>query len=114
MNYRSRQNSNRGITHCDSCSLSPSPRQTVTQVALLSYYLFFSIRGRSGSCPLVLRQGLTALEPGMVIGCSSARRVLQLKKLYPECIVKPVRGNIVTRIAKLDAGEFDALILAAS
>ncbi len=90
-------------------SLKDVPMEVPRDLPLLA----FAKRGDPRDA-VVLRQGLTALEPGMVIGCSSARRVLQLKKLYPECTVKPVRGNIVTRIAKLDAGEFDALILAAS
>ncbi len=63
---------------------------------------------------LVLRSGGGGLQTGGVIGCSSARRTLQLKTLYPQCEIKPVRGNILTRLAKLDAGEYDALVLAAA
>lgn len=51
---------------------------------------------------------------GGVIGCSSARRTLQLKNLYNNPKIKPVRGNIVTRIKKLDNGDFSMLILAAA
>ena len=48
------------------------------------------------------------------IGCSSARRRVQLNRLFPETEVKPVRGNVQTRLAKLDAGEYGALVLAAA
>ncbi len=48
------------------------------------------------------------------IGCSSARRRVQLNRLFPEIEVKPMRGNIQTRLAKLDAGEYGALVLAAA
>ena len=61
---------------------------------------------------LVLPEGVAQLKPGGVIGTSSLRRALQLKKLFPGHEIKPVRGNLQTRLKKLDAGEFDALVLA--
>lgn len=48
------------------------------------------------------------------IGCSSARRRVQLAALFPEVEVKPVRGNVLTRLDKLDRGEYGALVLAAA
>ena len=63
---------------------------------------------------LVLPVGVKALKRGAVIGTSSLRRALQLKALMPECEIRPVRGNLQTRLRKLDAGEFDALVLAAA
>lgn len=48
------------------------------------------------------------------IGCSSARRRVQLAALFPETPVKPVRGNVLTRLDKLDRGEYGALVLAAA
>lgn len=48
------------------------------------------------------------------VGSSSARRQLQIKKLYSGIGIKGVRGNIITRLQKLDQGEFDALVLAAA
>lgn len=48
------------------------------------------------------------------IGSSSNRRKLQIEKLYTGVQTTPVRGNIITRIAKLDRGEYSALILAAA
>ena len=61
---------------------------------------------------LILRAGLSALPENPVIGCSSKRRTLQIKKLYPDAAVKSVRGNVQTRFKKMDEGRYDALILA--
>jgi len=55
---------------------------------------------------------LDTLPPGTVIGTSSLRRLAQLRHHYPHLEFKDVRGNLNTRLAKLDAGEYDALILA--
>lgn len=61
---------------------------------------------------LVLPQGVDTLDPTKPIGCASLRRTLQLKKLFPHHPVAPVRGNVQTRLAKLDRGEYSALVLA--
>lgn len=61
---------------------------------------------------LVLPKGKTQIDFSKPIGCSSARRTIQLKKLYKDCTVKPVRGNVITRLNKLDSGEYSALVLA--
>ena len=63
---------------------------------------------------LVLPLGADRLDETKPIGCSSARRRLQLQRLYPNMQVAPVRGNVQTRLAKLDTGEFSALVLAAA
>ncbi len=63
---------------------------------------------------LVLREGLSALPEGAVIGTASRRRALQMTEYYPNSNIKPVRGNLQTRLAKLDGGAYDALILAAA
>lgn len=63
---------------------------------------------------LVLPEGVTELDPEKPIGCSSRRRQLQLQKLYPEMEVKPVRGNVQTRLRKLQEGAYSALVLAAA
>lgn len=47
-------------------------------------------------------------------GCASARRRVQLKTLFPEIDVQPVRGNVQTRLAKLESGAYGALVLAAA
>lgn len=57
---------------------------------------------------------LDTLAEGAVIGTSSLRRLAQLRHHFPHFTFKDIRGNLNTRLAKLDAGEFDALILAAA
>ena len=63
---------------------------------------------------LVLTEGTTEIDRSKPIGCSSRRRQLQLKKLFPDMAIEPVRGNVQTRLAKLEAGQFSALVLAAA
>ena len=57
---------------------------------------------------------LSDLPQGALIGSSSLRRQAQLKMLRPDLRVKPLRGNVNTRLAKLDNGDYDAIILAAA
>jgi hydroxymethylbilane synthase len=57
---------------------------------------------------------LETLPEGAVIGTSSLRRLAQLRYHFPHLMFKDVRGNVNTRLAKLDAGEYDAIILAAA
>ncbi|BAZ01185.1 porphobilinogen deaminase [Tolypothrix tenuis PCC 7101] len=57
-------------------------------------------------------QTIDTLPEGAVIGTSSLRRLAQLRNQFPHFTFKDVRGNLNTRMAKLDAGEYDALILA--
>lgn len=57
---------------------------------------------------------LETLPEGAVIGTSSLRRLAQLRHHFPHFEFKDVRGNLNTRLSKLDSGEYDALILAAA
>ncbi|MBI5780558.1 MAG: hydroxymethylbilane synthase [Rhodocyclales bacterium] len=57
---------------------------------------------------------LDDLPPGAVVGTSSLRRQAQLIAQYPYLAVNPLRGNLDTRLRKLDEGQFDAIILAAA
>ena len=61
---------------------------------------------------LVLPQGQTEIDFSKPVGCASLRRSLQFQALYPQAQVAPVRGNVPTRLRKLDEGQFSALILA--
>ena len=61
---------------------------------------------------LVLPQGVQTLDLTRPVGCASLRRTLQFQVLYPDARVEPVRGNVLTRLRKLDEGQFSALILA--
>ena len=56
---------------------------------------------------------LAQLPAGAVVGTSSLRRESQIRASRPDLLVKPLRGNLDTRLGKLDRGEFDAIILAA-
>ncbi len=57
---------------------------------------------------------LADLPPGAVVGTSSQRREAQLRANFPHLAVTSLRGNLDTRLRKLDAGEYDAIILAAA
>lgn len=57
---------------------------------------------------------LDALPPGTVVGTSSLRREAALRARYPHLVVQPLRGNLDTRLAKLDRGDYGAIILAAA
>ncbi|WP_419148634.1 hydroxymethylbilane synthase [Pseudoalteromonas 'SMAR'] len=57
---------------------------------------------------------LSELPEGAVVGTSSLRRQCQIRAARPDLIIKDLRGNVNTRLAKLDAGEYDAIILAAA
>ncbi|MBI4212666.1 MAG: hydroxymethylbilane synthase [Deltaproteobacteria bacterium] len=57
---------------------------------------------------------LHELPQGARIGTSGPRRKFQLLKLRPDLEILPIRGNVETRIKKMEAGEFDAIILAAA
>lgn len=57
-------------------------------------------------------QKLQELAPGSVVGTSSLRRAVQLAKQRPDLRVKPIRGNVETRVKKVISGEYDAVVLA--
>ena len=57
---------------------------------------------------------IDALPQGAVVGTSSLRRACQLKSARPDLTIESLRGNVNSRLAKLDAGEFDAIILASA
>lgn len=70
---------------------------------------------------LVLREGFAVEHPSIkhlpedcIVGTSSPRRLSQLKHLRPELAIKDLRGNVDTRLRKLDAGWYDAVILASA
>lgn len=58
--------------------------------------------------------GLEALPAGAVVGTASLRRECQIRARRPDLVVKTLRGNVQTRLRKLDEGEYDAIILAAA
>ncbi len=57
---------------------------------------------------------LAELPPGAKVGTSSLRRESQIRARYPQLDVRPLRGNVDTRLRKLDEGQYDAVVLAAA
>lgn len=57
---------------------------------------------------------LAELPPGAIVGTSSLRRLVQLKAVRPDLRIEPLRGNLDTRLRKLDEGQYDAIVLAAA
>lgn len=57
---------------------------------------------------------LAELPRGAVVGTSSLRRVVQIAALRPDLVIEPLRGNLDTRLRKLDEGQYDAIVLAAA
>lgn len=90
-------------------SLKDMPMETPEDLPLVA----FSKRADPRDA-LVLPKGVRELDKTKPIGCSSRRRQLQLKALYPEFEIRPVRGNVQTRLQKLDDGQYCALVLAAA
>ena len=62
----------------------------------------------------VRHENLAALPAGAVVGTSSLRRQAQIAARYPALEIRPLRGNVDTRVAKLDRGEYAAIVLAAA
>lgn len=59
-------------------------------------------------------ESLSQLPEGAVVGTSSLRRVVQLMSMRPDLRIEPLRGNLDTRLRKLDEGGYDAIVLAAA
>ncbi len=64
--------------------------------------------------PKNINYNLETLPDGSIVGTSSLRRLAQLRYHYPKLKFKDVRGNVITRLEKLDSGQYDCLILAAA
>lgn len=89
-------------------SLKDVPMYANEELPIVAY----SARGDARDA-LVLSDGVKEIDENLPLGCSSARRRIQLAKLLPQLRVEPVRGNVNTRLRKLDEGQFSALVLAA-
>ncbi len=90
-------------------SLKDVPMQLPPELPLLCFS-----RREDPRDVLVLPQGVRELAPDAPIGSSSLRRAMQLSRLFPGREIAPVRGNLQTRLKKLDAGQYGALVLAAA
>lgn len=98
-----------GRSHLSVHSLKDMPMEVQGELPILG----FSKREDPRDV-LILPKGAAGLDESKPIGCSSLRRMLQLRDIYPQMECKSVRGNVQTRLRKLDEGEYSALILAAS
>lgn len=58
--------------------------------------------------------GLASLPAGAIVGTSSLRRESQIRRRFPHLVIAPLRGNLDTRLAKLDSGAYAAIVLAAA
>lgn len=91
--------------HC----LKDMPMEIPEDLPVIGY----SVREDPGDV-LVLSQGAREPDLSKPIGTSSRRRILQARDLFPDARFESVRGNIQTRLRKLDEGQYGALILAAA
>lgn len=98
-----------GRTDLSVHSLKDMPAEESADYPILGYS-----RRETPQDALVLPIGCTQPDPEKPFGTSSPRRSIQLSALYPGCQVKSVRGNVITRLQKLDSGEYSALVLAAA
>ena len=86
-------------------------------VDLQDPFALAAILERADPCDALVSNTAASLDDlpaGAVVGTSSLRREAQLRARYPELVVKPLRGNLDTRLAKLDRGDYAAIVLAAA
>lgn len=90
-------------------SLKDVPTELPEELPLLAFS-----RREDPRDALILPEGATEIDFSRPVGCSSKRRMVQFQKLYPQAKFKTIRGNVQTRLKRLDSGEFSATILAAA
>ncbi|MEG0720523.1 MAG: hydroxymethylbilane synthase [Lachnospiraceae bacterium] len=88
-------------------SLKDMPMETSEELPILAYS-----KREDPRDVLIYKSGRETIPTGGVIGSSSKRRTLQLGKLYPQCSYQSIRGNVQTRLAKLEQDSYDAIVLA--
>ncbi len=90
------------------------PREDARDALVLPLAVGADLVRSADVATLSLEDAVTALGPAPRIGTSSVRRSAQLIRLFPGASFLPIRGNLDTRLRKVDAGEFDAIVLAAA
>ena len=90
-------------------SLKDMPMEIPKELPLLAY-----VNRQDPRDALVLPEGTGQWDQSLPVGCSSLRRKLLLEQLFPGITVQWIRGNVQTRLAKLESGEYGALVLAAA
>ena len=90
-------------------SLKDMPMEVPAELPILAFS-----RREDPRDVLVLPEGQTEIDFRKPIGSSSFRRRIQIEKLFPQARVESVRGNVQTRLRKLDEGQYGAIVLAAA
>lgn len=90
-------------------SLKDMPMEVPAELPILAY-----TRRQDPRDVLIYKPGCSDMPEGGVIGTSSRRRTIQLRKLYPGCSFEGIRGNVQTRLKKLAEQPFDGTVLAAA
>ncbi len=90
-------------------SLKDMPMEVPEDLPLIGYS-----RREDPRDALIYKPGQSQIPEGGVIGTSSRRRMIQLRKLYPACTFEGIRGNVQTRLRKLEEQNFDGTVLAAA
>ncbi len=90
-------------------SLKDVPMELLPQLPLIAYS-----KREDPRDVLVLPKGASGIDFSKPVGCSSRRRMIQFAKLYPQAKFEMIRGNVQTRLRKLDEGQYSATILAAA
>lgn len=90
------------------------PRDRQTDIPMCDAATTQDVAHDTPAAVAAVRHLIDSLPPGTRVGTASPRREQQILQLRSDFIVTPVRGNVGTRLAKLDAGEYDLLILAAA
>ena len=90
-------------------SLKDMPMEVIPEFPILAYG-----RREDPRDVILYRPGLEALPEQAVIGTSSRRRMLQMQRLYPDCTFRGIRGNVQTRMKKLETEGYDGTLLAAA
>ena len=98
-----------GETHCSVHSMKDVESERPASLAIAAMLPRADVRDR-----LIGAASIADLPRGARVGSSSPRRAAQLKRLRPDLEILPIRGNVDTRLAKRDAGEVDATLLAAA
>lgn len=98
-----------GRTDLSVHSLKDVPMELPSELPLIG----FSVREDPRDV-LVLPEGQTEIDFSKPIGCSSRRRMVQFQAMYPQAVFRTIRGNVQTRLRKLDDGEYSGTILAAA
>ena len=98
-----------GRTELSVHSLKDLPMDLPAELPILGYS-----RREDPRDVLVLPAGSDQWDRSKPLGCSSKRRILQLQRLYPEVRASLIRGNLQTRLRKLDEGRYGAIVLAAA